>query len=236
MAGPVQHMCPLASLRCSLGYFTEVQIGMELEGPVEIIKPHSLILKICNPRLKFMWLVWQSQSQCVGLLMPWQSSLPHTVLRHCHGWGGGGRVGELERAGTDGSPTEQRCLETWRTFKERGIPPHPCKSVLALNFETPVCCIEEALRSDVPALLDLIRCQGVGDKGGEGPAEGVLQVLTAVRRTWAWTRTPSQKNSGPPLPQQPFTPNFGRMSWGLNSSYPSWRQPIERDPCLWGRE
>lgn len=30
-----------------------------------------------------------------------------------------------------------------------------------------------------------IRCQGVGDKGGEGPAEGMLQVLTAVRRPWA---------------------------------------------------
>lgn len=39
------------------------------------------------------------------------------------------------------------------TVRETGTPPHPCKAALALNFETPICCIEEALRSP-PALLD----------------------------------------------------------------------------------
>lgn len=37
--------------------------------------------------------------------------------------------------------------------RETGTPPHLWKAALALNFEIPICCIEEALRSS-PALLD----------------------------------------------------------------------------------
>lgn len=59
-------------------------------------------------------------------------------------------MGKFERAGIDGFPTEQRCLETWS--EKQGLL-HPCKAALALNFEIPVCCIEEALRSS-PAFLD----------------------------------------------------------------------------------
>lgn len=57
---------------------------MELGGPVEIVKPHSLILKVLNQGW-FTWLVRQSQSQCLGLLMLFQSPLPYSVL--CHGEG-----------------------------------------------------------------------------------------------------------------------------------------------------
>lgn len=32
-------------------------------------------------------------------------------------------------------------------FKERGTPSYPCKSALALKYETPIHCIQEALRS-----------------------------------------------------------------------------------------
>lgn len=57
----------------------------------------------------------------MGLLRLFQSPLPYTGLCHgedVHGLylrcpSGGKSVGKFERAGIDGSPTEQRCLETW---------------------------------------------------------------------------------------------------------------------------
>lgn len=79
---------------------------------------------------------------------------PHAMPRHCDSllgpWplcsGGGGRAGEAERAGTADSPTEQKCRNMAYVQRKRDSFTDVEVSS-ALNFNTPICCTEEALRS-----------------------------------------------------------------------------------------